>query len=425
MSTRVRDISMRSHAIVVGMQNDGGPILANRLHIRSLAAFVQLVLFNHAATKIRSAHLQSITMSFSIASLISPPSTPSLAAFSDISPNTTPFNHLPAYISLNRLLNRYQHSILLQPPTSTPSAVQIETQREIHDPLPYHRTKWLHNIDYCRTLLLQLEHAAQSIRNQSKKRGAIHDLAEKRVIIKKLGRRVEDIGREVERQEQERQQWSSGRVDDYDQGDDWGQGETLEAVLYKLHPDLASPSHQQATPQMNGLKEGKSVHFPDPATDQTPSSTTTSPANQYPPQPTSNPRDALFSSSSSLRQRKKTSPTSPSPSPEPADPDALLSHDRLHSNLTTSLVDLATQLKTQTRSFHSHLSTTDADLLSRTLNSLDTTTTQMATASQKMAFLRRMSEGQGWLGRMKLYAMLAGLWALMVLLVFAGPKLRF
>jgi len=42
-----------------------------------------------------------------------------------------------------------------------------------------------------------------------------------------------------------------------------------------------------------------------------------------------------------------------------------------------------------------------------------------------MGMLRKMSEGQGWWGRIKLYAFIFGLWVVCFLVVFVGPKLRF
>ena len=42
-----------------------------------------------------------------------------------------------------------------------------------------------------------------------------------------------------------------------------------------------------------------------------------------------------------------------------------------------------------------------------------------------MGLLTRMSEGEGWLGRMMLYAWIGGLWIVAIALVFVGPKFRF
>ena len=49
----------------------------------------------------------------------------------------------------------------------------------------------------------------------------------------------------------------------------------------------------------------------------------------------------------------------------------------------------------------------------------------MEGAGGKMKQLSRETEGAGWFRRMRLYAEVAGLWVLVVLLVFVFPKLRF
>jgi hypothetical protein len=49
----------------------------------------------------------------------------------------------------------------------------------------------------------------------------------------------------------------------------------------------------------------------------------------------------------------------------------------------------------------------------------------MEAAGKRMGMLRRMTEGKGWFGRMMLYAWIAGLWVVAILLVFVGPKFRF
>lgn len=49
----------------------------------------------------------------------------------------------------------------------------------------------------------------------------------------------------------------------------------------------------------------------------------------------------------------------------------------------------------------------------------------MEAAEKRMGLLRRMTEGKGWWGRMMLYAWIVAGWVLAILIVFAGPKLRF
>lgn len=339
---------------------------------------------------------------------------------------TVPFHHQPNYISLSRLLSRYQNIILLQPASDTLSPIQQQTQLDLRSPLPYHRSKWLHNIEYCRTLLLQLEHTAQSIRIQSQKRAAVHDLAEKRVVIRKLRRRIEDIGREVDATATN--QWSgSGSLQD-------GEGETLEHILGRApigseQQIPGSKASKVPEPDSNGnLQEGKAVRFVEAIG---PDSTSRSAVTEPPPLSPASERDYLFSSGSRRRKGQHSSPSSATSATTsgftslPTTEESLDAANRNHDSLTSSLVTLASQLKSQSLAFQTHLASTDAGFLDRALTGLDRNITQMAGASQRLAFVRRMSEGQGWWGRLKLYAMIFGLWVAAILLVFVGPKLRF
>lgn len=61
----------------------------------------------------------------------------------------------------------------------------------------------------------------------------------------------------------------------------------------------------------------------------------------------------------------------------------------------------------------------------RAAEGLDKNVLGMEGAERRMGTLRRMTEGQGWYGRIKLYAIIAALWVGAFLLVFVGPKLRF
>ncbi len=88
------------------------------------------------------------------------------------------------------------------------------------------------------------------------------------------------------------------------------------------------------------------------------------------------------------------------------------------------MISMAAQLKQQAKAFQFSLGQ-DKSLLDRALEGLDKNETGMPAASKNMQFLKRMSEEQGFFGRLKLYAMIGAMWAVAILLVFAGPKLRF
>jgi hypothetical protein len=103
---------------------------------------------------------------------------------------------------------------------------------------------------------------------------------------------------------------------------------------------------------------------------------------------------------------------------------SLLDSSRVQEDITASLVNMAAQLKQQGRAMQSSLEQ-DKGILGRAIQGLDINLGGMEAASKNMAFLRRMSEEEGWLGRMKLYAMIFGMWLVAFLLVFVCPKLRF
>jgi hypothetical protein len=89
-----------------------------------------------------------------------------------------------------------------------------------------------------------------------------------------------------------------------------------------------------------------------------------------------------------------------------------------------SLLALTRELKTAQTTFHDSLEGEKKHLglatqgLDRNLDGIDA-------AGKRMGTLRRMTEGKGWFGRMMLYAYIAGLWVLALVIVFVLPKLRF
>ena len=81
-------------------------------------------------------------------------------------------------------------------------------------------------------------------------------------------------------------------------------------------------------------------------------------------------------------------------------------------------------MKAQSLHFGSTLES-DKGIVDRAVSGLDKNQLNMDAASRRMGTLRRMTEGKGWWDRMKLYAMIGGLWLLAFLIVFIGPKIRF
>lgn len=330
-----------------------------------------------------------------------------------------PFNHEPNYLALQRLLTRYQNLILIVASPNSQETIsdydltplQRQIRAELYNPLPYHRTKWLHSVDSARNLLLNLERHAQNIKSPKVKKETLKDLTTKKQTIKRLRNRIEEIGQEVERLGDRLPRIRT-------QDDDELLGERADTVLARMGRRLSSTYHSEG---MSGdLREGKPV-------------TDVSEAHED-NQGVAHGHDVLFDSSVRKRQGlAKEAADSASAFDKGTTSGfsnlgqterSLQHHTREHEDLTSALVSMAAQLKQQSRAFQFAL-TQDESLLSRAVDGLDLNITSMDAASKNMAFLRRMSEEQGWLGRLKLYGIILALWLLAVLLVFVGPKLRF
>jgi len=112
---------------------------------------------------------------------------------------------------------------------------------------------------------------------------------------------------------------------------------------------------------------------------------------------------------------------------DPSQPqtEALLSHNRNEQEtLTSSLLEMAKQLKQQSVHFGQTLEG-DKSILDRAISGLDKNQLGMDAASRRMGTLRKMTEGKGWLARLKLYGIIFGLWLVAFVIVFVGPKIRF
>lgn len=146
---------------------------------------------------------------------------------------------------------------------------------------------------------------------------------------------------------------------------------------------------------------------------------------------------------SGLRQRPIPQPTEPTATstatsnrytqPFPSDKDTnslqsrestLTSHEKEKDLLSASLLSLAAQLKSSAASFQSTIES-EKGTVDATVEALDKSSGSMEGAGGKLKTLQRETEGAGWFRRMRIYAEVAGLWVLLVLLVFVGPKLRF
>lgn len=226
-----------------------------------------------------------------------------------------PFQHQPSYITLSRTISRLSNNLIpLSPSTSvlhsdlTPQ--QQLTLRDLLSPLPYHRTKTLHTIEHARTLLLQLEQAAQNIKIQRVKKEIVRDLAEKRKAIRKLRAVVEELGKEADRRERE-------GFPDGQEGVDYKDSETVEELL-------GLPPLKEANEE-GGRNEKQNEEDTKPRTlakkGQEPTSKlsiiSTLPANDHSKAPTSTAASTYTSAGNKQKMTSSTSATAAATTPPP------------------------------------------------------------------------------------------------------------
>lgn len=89
-----------------------------------------------------------------------------------------------------------------------------------------------------------------------------------------------------------------------------------------------------------------------------------------------------------------------------------------------SLLSLTRELKSSASAFHGSLEN-DKPMLEKALQGLDKNVDGMNAAGKRMSTLRRMTEGKGFFGRLKLYGIIWTLWLVALIMVFVLPKLRF
>jgi hypothetical protein len=85
---------------------------------------------------------------------------------------------------------------------------------------------------------------------------------------------------------------------------------------------------------------------------------------------------------------------------------------------------MASALKASSQAFSSSLES-EKTVLDSATSGLDKNELGLEAAQRRMGLLRRMSEGKGWWGRMVMYAWIALLMVIAVIIVFVLPKFRF
>ncbi|KAL5339910.1 hypothetical protein BJX70DRAFT_362818 [Aspergillus crustosus] len=326
-----------------------------------------------------------------------------------------------AALNLSRLVSRLEHNIL------SPNADLKSLRRSEHQ-----RMRVSANVEYARTILQSLERSLPQIKPVDRRHELQTTLSRNRQSLKQL----QNVLDEIQSAEEAR---ASSRGDD-DEDDDDDDGEDVESEDLLGTPEGGSTT-DEATPEDDVSIQtlSKSTHTTTTAI--TPSSTTEASPSPTPtaslPAPAPAPpalRNRHHNSQQTTPASKATSATGtslhtnpPQDQPKSAaeETDQALTTDRHEQEtLTTSLLSLATQLKSSSQAFQASLDA-EKSVLSRAAEGLDRTTGNLAAAEKRMGLLRRMTEGKGWLGRMMLYAWIFALWVVAVLIVFVGPKLRF
>jgi hypothetical protein len=298
-------------------------------------------------------------------------------------------------VTLNRLLQRLDHTLL-----SADADPKLRYSQ-------YERNRVGINVEKARTLLLSLEKQSASVRSQlSQKQQIQADLQQKRELVKQLNAKLEELNRLDEEEEGDVDSESDEEGDEQDESN----GSTTQQPSYApARPDADNGLEANVEPremlrtavsdaQQQASQQGMRSRKPLSAADNRSAASTTA-------------REELFAG------RKQH--------PDLETTEALMSHNRSEQDaLTNGLLGLARALKESTMNFGASLEA-EKDVMKRAESSLEKSSLGMEAAGAKMGTLRRMSEGQGWWGRIKLYGCIFALWVFLFLVVFLGPKLRF
>ncbi|KAK0109657.1 hypothetical protein ONS95_002338 [Cadophora gregata] len=300
-------------------------------------------------------------------------------------------------INLTRLLARLQQT-LISPDSATESRLRTTLERE----------KVGTNIEYARTLLVRLEQDAQTIKVQSRKHEVQADLVQKREAIQRLSERLDELN--------ELGDFESIEEDSSDGEDLLGEdtpSEETDSHADAAEPQSTSSSMVETTPPpfVPQIQAQPQVRPPPPTIE-------SEPEKELP---------------STLRARTKEAqaraelltPASTSTGISTATTEAMLTHNRTEQEqLTGSLLAMASALKESSRAFATSLEE-EKSVLDNATTGLDKNELGLEAAQRRMGYLRTMTEGKGWWGRMLMYAWIAGLMVLAILIVFVMPKLRF
>ncbi|KAI7262041.1 hypothetical protein KC345_g9578 [Hortaea werneckii] len=313
-------------------------------------------------------------------------------------------------ITLNRLLTKLDSTLIQTPNPKLGSSY-------------YERARISANLEHARTLLLTLEKQSATIRIQSQRQQVQTGLQQKRDLIKRLNGKLQEL-----------EQSAHGDDGGSDTDSDIDDGEESQDLLKQY-----APARHDAYGGIDRGESQPSASAPTPPSSQ-PSQPPSSSASAAPPPPQSELRsrhhplqasdnrdaasttalDSLFANRSSSHPAQQTAQQ-----PDLASHELNMSHNRHEQDtLTSSMLSLAQALKQSAHQMGVSIES-EKDIMKQAEGGLEKSSRGMEAAERRMGMLRRMSEGQGWWGRVKLYGFIFALWVFCFLVVFLGPKLRF
>ncbi|KAK4106742.1 hypothetical protein N658DRAFT_461612 [Parathielavia hyrcaniae] len=340
---------------------------------------------------------------------------------------------------LSMLLNRLQRTILHADADREARLKESEFERE----------KAQANINYARSLLTKLEQDALTVKILVRRQEAQADLVRKRELLDQLSERLSDLAELAA---------AGGNGNGADE-EDTSDGEDILADIIvtpsesmdstrstdmppeepdeplaqapdPLEPPSPLPSQhpqrQHTTPQPESSSIPSTAPPPTTTTSQTlrprhpdPNTTTTPPP---PPTTTATTTSSLFTNHPS--QNPPTTATTTTTTATTTE-EAILDHQRAEQDaLSESILKLASDLKASSQAFSAALEE-DKEVVERAGRGMSKTGEVMEGVTRRMGLLQRMTEGEGFWGRLRLYLFVYGLMVGMVLLVGVGPKLRF
>ncbi|KAK4250546.1 hypothetical protein C7999DRAFT_11693 [Corynascus novoguineensis] len=352
---------------------------------------------------------------------------------------------------LTLLLSRLQRTIL---------HADAEREARLRES-EFEREKARANINYARSLLTKLEQETLAVKIHSRRQEVQADLVRKREVLEQLSERISDLA-----------EFAAAGHPGHGEDEDTSDGEDIladiiatpsESIESTKSPDSAleeptetlnqipdsqefpssppQPKEQKNTPpQSEQPPPSSSARLPSttpPPTTTTAAAaaattTTTSQALRFrqpePPVPFSSTQETAAATGSSLfgDAKQRSSALTATPAAGAASTaEAILDHQRAEQDaLSESILRLASELKASSHAFSASLEE-DREVVTRAGKGLDQTGRQLEGVTRRMGALQRLTEGEGWWGRMRLYAIVYGLMVALVLVVFVLPKLRF